>query len=81
MYTLYILLCADGTLYTGIAKDLASRLKVHESGKGSKYVNARLPFKLIYQESHANRSLASKRESEIKSWDRRKKISELELSI
>lgn len=81
MYTVYILLCSDNSLYTGIAKNLENRLKTHKSGKGSKYVRARLPFKLVYSEKCTNRSEASKRESEIKRWDRSKKIHELNLKI
>ena len=46
----YILRCADGTLYTGIAKDLAKRLEAHQSGNGAKYTRGRLPVKLVYQE-------------------------------
>jgi putative endonuclease len=81
MYTLYILLCSDNTLYTGITNNLPQRLKVHESGKGSKYVRARLPFRLIYQEKKKDRSAALKRELEIHSWPRARKLSELKLSI
>lgn len=66
MYTLYLLKCSDGSLYTGIAKDLDKRLKAHKEGKGSKYVRARLPFNVVYTEKCANRSVASQREYEIK---------------
>jgi putative endonuclease len=65
-YTVYIIKCADGSLYTGIAKDLNKRLEAHRSGTGSKYVRAHLPFSLVYQKKYKDRSSASRRESEIK---------------
>jgi len=67
MYYVYVLQCADDTLYTGIAKDLKRRVKEHnESEKGAKYTRARRPVTLVYSEEFANRSTASKREYEIK---------------
>jgi putative endonuclease len=69
-WTVYILECGDTTLYTGIAKDVAKRLAEHETGKGAKYTKGRGPFKLIFQEQHASRGAALKRESAIKSLDR-----------
>lgn len=81
MYYLYILLCSDRSLYTGIAKNIESRLKVHISGKGSKYVKSRIPFRLIYQERLSGKSSALKREFEIKSWSREEKIEKLKLSL
>lgn len=73
-YTVYILQCKNGVLYTGIAKDLEGRLEAHKNGTGSKYVRAHLPFQLVYQETHADRSSASKRESEIKALTREEKL-------
>ncbi len=81
MYHLYILLCRDSALYTGITNDLKKRLFVHNSGKGSKYVYSHRPFKLIYQEDFETRSEVQKREYEIKSWSREKKIEELGLVL
>lgn len=81
MYSVYVLLCSDNTLYTGLAKDLSKRLKVHRNGKGSKYVRARLPFKLIYEEKVSNKIIAAKREAEIKSWTRKDKIETLGLIL
>ncbi len=81
MYHLYILLCSDHSLYTGITKDIENRLKVHISGKGSKYVKSRAPFRLVYQERLNSKSSALKRELEIKSWSREKKIEKLKLSL
>jgi putative endonuclease len=54
---------------------------MHESGKGSKYVRTRLPFKLIYQEELTSKSNAAKREWEIKSWSRQAKIANLKLEL
>ncbi|MCH5585831.1 GIY-YIG nuclease family protein [Shimazuella sp. AN120528] len=73
MYTVYILECCDGTYYTGITNRLSYRLKQHQLGKASKYTRARLPVKLVYQETALNKSLALKREWEVKSWPREKK--------
>lgn len=66
----YILKCADGSLYTGITNDLARRLDSHLKGKASRYTRARLPVALVYQESHPNRSSASIREAAIKKLPR-----------
>ncbi|WP_294954817.1 GIY-YIG nuclease family protein [Sulfurovum sp.] len=67
MYYLYMLECADGTLYTGIATDLERRLEEHNSSpRGAKYTRARRPVKLVYTETYKDRSSASKREYEIK---------------
>ncbi|OFZ70218.1 MAG: hypothetical protein A2Z01_03405 [Betaproteobacteria bacterium RBG_16_58_11] len=62
----YILRCADGTLYTGIATDLTARLAIHNAGKGAKYTRGRLPVELAYQEEAESHSAALKREHAIK---------------
>ena len=74
MYTVYIIKCADKSLYTGIARDLEARLETHHQGTGSKYVRARLPFSLVYTEKCKNRSKATKRELAIKKMNREKKL-------
>jgi len=67
MYYIYIVQCADDTLYTGISTELERRVKEHnESEKGAKYTRVRRPVKLVYSESYPDRSTASKREYEIK---------------
>ncbi len=67
MYYVYIVRCADGTLYTGIAKELESRILAHNSSdKGAKYTRTRRPVILMYSEEYPDRSTASKREYEIK---------------
>ena len=73
-WTVYILECGDGSLYTGITNNFLSRLAAHESGQGAKYTKGRSPFKAIYQEKVENRSQASKREVQIKSLSRKKKL-------
>lgn len=65
-WTLYILECKDGTLYTGITDDLERRLAAHRSGKGAKYTRGRGPLKLRYLEDCPDRSAALKREFAIK---------------
>ncbi len=73
-WTVYILRCADGSLYTGITKDLAHRIKTHETGKGARYTHGRGPFRLVHQEFCQNRAEASRREMAIKSLSRTQKL-------
>jgi len=75
MYFLYLLKCADGTLYTGITVDLKRRVKEHNTSKlGAKYTSARRPVKLIYSKKFSNRSFASKEENRIKNLSRKEKL-------
>ncbi len=74
MYFVYILKCADGTLYTGITTDLKRRFREHEDGKGGGYTSARGAKKIVYTEKRPTRSSALKREAEIKGWQREKKL-------
>ena len=76
---LYILKCSDGSLYTGIARDLLKRLSEHEAGKGAKYTKGRAPFELVYKEGLPDRSIATKREIEIKSFSRNEKLELIKL--
>lgn len=69
----YILQCKDGTLYTGIAKDLQKRFQAHNNGKGAKYTRTRRPVSLHYQETCRGRTEALIREYEIKTYSRSKK--------
>ncbi len=73
-WIVYILECADRSLYTGITNNLEKRIAAHQVGEGAKYTRARRPLKLVYQEPHKNRSTATKRELEIKSLNRAAKI-------
>jgi putative endonuclease len=73
-WTVYMLRCADGSLYTGIARDAAARLATHNAGRGAKYTKARRPVALIWSEPAACRSTASKREYAIKQLRRSEKL-------
>ena len=66
----YIVRCADGTLYTGYARDPASREDVHNSGRGAKYTAGRRPVRLVYSESFDSVGDALKREHQIKRYSR-----------
>ena len=70
----YILKCADGSLYTGITRDLDARIKTHNDGTGAKYTRGRLPVKLVYSEVAENLSSASQREHAIKQLPRQSKL-------
>jgi predicted GIY-YIG superfamily endonuclease len=70
----YIVKCADDSLYTGIAKDVGRRFREHNAGTASKYTRSRRPVKLIHLESHPNQSSALKRELAIKALDRQEKL-------
>jgi putative endonuclease len=70
----YILQCADSSFYTGITKDLARRLKMHNDGTASRYTRIRRPVKIIYREALNGRARALSRECRIKSLNRRQKM-------
>ena len=76
----YLLRCADGTLYTGIAKDVSRRCQQHNAGTASRYTRSRLPVELVYQAVHVSRSLALKREAAIKAISRLAKLAIIRLS-
>lgn len=71
---IYILQCADGTLYTGWTTDVEARVATHNSGKGAKYTKARRPVKLVYTEEFEDKILAMKREAMIKKLSREEKL-------
>lgn len=73
-WSLYIAECADGTYYTGIAKDVEKRVETHNSGKGSKYTAAHGPVKLIFQEPQGDYSTALRREYQVKTLSKKRKI-------
>ncbi|MEI6071797.1 MAG: GIY-YIG nuclease family protein [Verrucomicrobiae bacterium] len=70
----YMLRCSNGCLYTGISTDIQRRLSVHNSGKGSAYVRAHRPAKLIAYTSAVGRSSASRLEYSVKSLSRSQKL-------
>ncbi|MEX2368830.1 MAG: GIY-YIG nuclease family protein [Candidatus Paceibacterota bacterium] len=69
----YILKCEDGSLYTGITTDIERRLDEHQAGTASKYTAAKGVKKMVYVEKVKDRSMASRREAEIKALSRQKK--------
>ena len=74
VWFVYILRCADGTLYTGITKDLARRTQQHNDGTAARYTRSRRPVKLVYHEPQRSQSLALRREAAIKKLTRRMKL-------
>ncbi len=65
-WTVYILECADGSYYTGIAKDVEARLHAHQTGRGAKYTRTRRPVTLMYTEPAGEQGDAMRRELAIK---------------
>jgi predicted GIY-YIG superfamily endonuclease len=72
-YYVYILLCKDGSYYTGYAKDVKRRVERHKKGQGARYMRIHEPEKIAYVEEFDSRSEAMKREREIKSLSHSKK--------
>jgi predicted GIY-YIG superfamily endonuclease len=72
-WSVYVLRCGDGSLYTGIAKDVDARLRKHKTGKGAAYTRSHLPVELVYSESRMSRSRALIREAAVKALPRRRK--------
>ena len=73
-YYVYILLCQDGSYYTGYTQDLKKRLEQHLNGEGSRYTRMRKPERIVYVELFNSRSDAMKREREIKRLTRKEKV-------
>lgn len=73
IWSLYILRCADNTLYTGIAVDVDKRFAAHSKGKGAKYTRGRGPLSIVYREVCGTHSDALRRELEIKALTREQK--------
>jgi putative endonuclease len=74
MYYVYIAECADKTLYTGITTDVERRFKEHQQKQGARYTRAKGITRILHTERCADRSMASKREAEIKRLSRQKKL-------
>ena len=72
-YFLYILECADGSLYTGITTDVSRRLTEHQEGIGARYTRTHGAVRMVYVEECADRSFASKREAQVKRLSRKEK--------
>ena len=73
-WSVYILECADGTLYTGISSNVQQRIANHEKGKGARYTKGRGPFTHVHTEQKETKGEALKREREIKSLRRKEKL-------
>lgn len=74
-YSLYILRCADGSLYTGIASDVRARMTQHAGGtQGAKYLRGRAPFELLFEQRVGTRSIAQRFEHRVKKLSRTKKL-------
>ncbi len=73
-FFVYLLHCSDGKLYCGYTNNVEHRMKMHNSGKASKFTRARLPVKLVYFEKFSSQSHAMRREAEIKTFSRKKKL-------
>jgi predicted GIY-YIG superfamily endonuclease len=77
---IYMLRCADGSLYTGIAKDVARRLERHQAGKASKYTRSRLPVILVWKRRLQSWSRALSEEHRIKTLTRAEKETLLKMA-
>ena len=73
MWHVYILRCADNSLYVGETNDVGGRLARHNEARGSVFTTSRRPVVLAYFETHPNRELALRRERQLKGWTRAKK--------
>lgn len=74
MWFIYIILCSDNSLYTGATNNIEKRFADHKNGKGGSYTRSHKPVKIVYQEQLKTKSEALKREFEIKTWSRQKKM-------
>jgi putative endonuclease len=73
LHFVYIVRCADGTLYTGYARDPVRRAKVHNEGRGARYTAGRRPVALVHCEPFATKSEALRREHQVKRCSRARK--------
>jgi len=73
-WSVYLVRCRGGSLYTGITNDLKARLAAHNGGTGAKYTRSRRPVRLAYAEPAGSRRAAQRREAEIKGWPRERKL-------
>jgi putative endonuclease len=78
VHCVYIVRCADGTFYTGYARDPDARAKAHNSGRGARYTSGRRPVTLVHVERFRSLGKALRREHELKQWTRAEKIALVE---
>ena len=74
MYYIYIIRCTDGSLYTGITDNVARRFVRHKKRKGGHYTASHAVLRVLHTEACGTKSAALKREAQIKSWRRKKKL-------
>jgi putative endonuclease len=74
LWTVYLVRCADDTLYCGITNDLAARLAAHQAGKGAKYTRGRGPLTLVAQQRCRDKRVALRIEHAVKQLDRKRKL-------
>ena len=74
----YIVRCSDNSLYTGYTNNIEARINKHNAGKGAKYTKIRRPVVLVYQEMYETKSEALRREYEIKTFTRQRKLKLIE---
>ena len=74
MYFVYLIECKDKSIYTGITTDVARRFNEHKNKMGGRYTSSKKVVRVVYTEEHPDHSSALKRESQIKSWTRQKKL-------
>ena len=74
----YIVRCSDNSLYTGYTNNIEARINKHNAGKGAKYTKIRRPVELVYQEMYETKSEALRREYEIKTFTRQRKLKLIE---
>ncbi len=73
-YYVYIIVCRDGSFYTGYTRDVESRMNLHKNGKGARYTRIHRPEKLVYTERFHTRAEAISRERRIKTMNHRQKL-------
>ena len=78
---MYILLCSDGSYYTGSTIDLERRLEQHQNGEGANHTKKRLPVTLVYYEEYPRIDIAFYREKQVQGWNRKKKEALIEGKI
>lgn len=81
MWYVYLLRCADGTLYAGCTTDPRRRLQQHNAGRGAKYTRARRPVSLVYVEQAEDHSQALRREAALKRLSRKEKLALIAASL
>lgn len=80
-YFVYILLCQNGSYYTGSTNDVEKRFEDHLNRRGARYTKSHKPVKIIYKEAFVTKSEALKREAEIKKWPKRRKEKLVQLGV